>query len=76
MLLDLPHFNTVSKTLLVGCYLWGKARIWLLFMGEDSTCDTRPLNICVVVHLQCVTHLLIRKYIFINSSLHFGHTFS
>ena len=45
-------------------------------MGEDSTCDTRPLNICVVVRLQCVTHLLIRKIIFINSNLHFGHTFS
>ena len=58
------------------CHLWGEIRIWLLFMGEDSTCDTRPLNICVVVRLQCVTYLLIRKLIFINSNLHFGHTFS
>jgi len=61
MLLEFPYFNNISKTLLVGCYSWRKARIWLFFMGEDSTCDTRPLNICVVVHIQCVTHLLISK---------------
>jgi len=76
MLLDLPYFLTLFPTRYWYPAIYGEVRIWLLFIGEDSTCDTRPLNICVVVRLQYVTYLLIRMLIFINSNLHFGHTFS